>query len=203
MLKDYTYDHMPSLKPIPLGGGDEVSWWQSVKDWRKNARKFMVVEDWYYTLPCGTRIMIPKGFIFDGASVPRFLWPLLDPFGILLIPGLIHDFGYRYNFLLNGDGDPIMINAGQKHFDEIFLNVAKKCNGLFITNKMAWRSLRIFGRVAWNNGRKRGADVYWHKRRSINDIWKEVMYAYNPSDYYPSGKPRNVYLADFGGAEVA
>lgn len=197
MLSKYPYGFMPSLKPIPLGGGDDVSWSQSVKDWRKNGRKWMVTENWYYTLPCDTKIMIPKGFIFDGASVPRFLWPLLDPFGILLIPGLIHDFAYRYNFLLDENGMPIMVNAGQKHFDVIFRDVAKKCNGLFLTNNAAYRSLRWFGRYAWEDNRVTSADVFWNKQRSIERIWDEVMISYDPNNYYISGKPRNIYLSEF------
>ncbi len=193
---DYDFKYMPSLKPIPLGDGEDSSVWQSITDWRKNARKFMLIEDWYYTLPNGIRIYIPKGFIFDGASVPRFLWPILDPFGILMIPGLIHDFGYRYNFLLDEMGLPIYVNYGQAHFDQIFFEVAKKCNGLFITDKTAWRTLRIFGPIAWKNGRTRSADVYWHINRPIENIWREVMAAFNPSNYYISGKPRNLYIAD-------
>lgn len=45
----------------------------------------------------GQTITIPAGFISDGASVPRFLWCILDPpiCALTLIPSIIHDFLYR------------------------------------------------------------------------------------------------------------
>ena len=59
-----------------------------------------MARDFEYTLPDGREIVIPEGFVFDGASVPRLLWGLLSPTGLLLIGGLVHDFGYRFDLLV-------------------------------------------------------------------------------------------------------
>jgi len=46
------------------------------------------------------RIVAPKDFISNGASIPRFLWPIFGhPFHNENIePAVIHDFTYRYYY---------------------------------------------------------------------------------------------------------
>ena len=49
----------------------------------------------------GNKYVIPAGFKFDGASIPKFLHPFLSPqVGVLLIGGLVHDYAYKYATLL-------------------------------------------------------------------------------------------------------
>ena len=91
---------MPELKPVPIATKNHgfTVWLHSVRTWE-------LTEDWKYRLPTsctggkGVKIVIPKGFVFDGASVPRPLWAILHPSGLLLIPALVHDFAYRCGFL--------------------------------------------------------------------------------------------------------
>ena len=45
-------------------------------------------KDWNFSLN-GENYVIPKGFVFDGASVPKFLASWLSPTGVLLIGGLV------------------------------------------------------------------------------------------------------------------
>ena len=40
----------------------------------------------------GNNYVIPAGFKFDGASIPKFLHTFLSPVGVLLMGGLIHDY---------------------------------------------------------------------------------------------------------------
>ena len=44
------------------------------------------------------RLVIPEGFLFDGASIPRPLWSLLGlaPHGVMDGPALAHDFVYHH-----------------------------------------------------------------------------------------------------------
>jgi len=37
-------------------------------------------------------IIIPKGFVFDLASVPRMLWWLIAPFELSVVAALVHDY---------------------------------------------------------------------------------------------------------------
>lgn len=67
---------MPKLEPvrIPTEKHGLIAWMHSVRKWR-------LTEHWRYDLPesCRVgcrkvRIIVPKGFEFDGASIPRLLW---------------------------------------------------------------------------------------------------------------------------------
>lgn len=44
------------------------------------------------------RLVVPSGYRFDGASIPRFAWtPLgLAPHGVMDGPALLHDYTYNY-----------------------------------------------------------------------------------------------------------
>lgn len=47
----------------------------------------------YYVgaLGSGRAVVVPVGFVTDGASVPRALWPFLPPWGSYSRPAVIHD----------------------------------------------------------------------------------------------------------------
>jgi hypothetical protein len=44
------------------------------------------------SLGSGKKIEVPVGFVTDGASVPRFLWWFLPPWGKYSRPAVIHDY---------------------------------------------------------------------------------------------------------------
>ncbi len=52
-------------------------------------RKWRLIEDWH--TPFG---VVPKGFTTDGASVPRMLWVVFSPAGVLFQASVIHDHLY-------------------------------------------------------------------------------------------------------------
>jgi len=61
---------MPHMKPLPMGTSG-VGFWKGIKMWLTTSRKWELTDDWVYTIN-GTRFKVPKGFVFDGASVPKF-----------------------------------------------------------------------------------------------------------------------------------
>ena len=67
----------------------------------------------------GVEYVIPAGFQFDGASVPKFLATFLSPVGVLLMGGLIHDYGYKYATLLKKDLTTIGPKP-QSYMDKLF-----------------------------------------------------------------------------------
>ena len=156
--------NMPKLTPIPiktLGKGTFARIWA----WVTEVRKWKVVEDWEYELPNKTIIIIPENFIFDGASIPRPLWGVLSPTGLLLIPGLIHDFGYRFDYIWVLDSDNKVykdkVGAGQEDWDKLFYEVGLKVNGMKIINLLAWLVLASLGKYAWKDNRERNdKDVF-------------------------------------------
>ena len=128
-----------------------------------------VMQPWTFILPeiklhfyklvlSGQKIIIEKGFIFDGASVPRILWwiPGLSPVGILLIPGLIHDYIYKNGCLEGPDssGYIVVFSIYRRLADAIFLQVGKYINGVIGIDYIAWLAVRLFGWHAWNKHRK-------------------------------------------------
>jgi hypothetical protein len=145
----------PILKPIPIKTKG-LSYWKKLWIWATSSRKFEVIEDYYFYIPwLDITIKIPKGFIFDGASIPKFLWPILSPTGILFIPGLFHDYGYKYNKWIDENDNEIYIGKGQKFFDINFGKLGEYINDMKILDTVAYRALRMFGWKAWNDHRKK------------------------------------------------
>jgi hypothetical protein len=116
-------------------------------------RKWEVVEE-YEARMVMLCVCIPRGFIFDGASIPKVFRGLLSPVGILLIPGMVHDFAYRYHAILTpGNQDRHnMQPITKKNADLIFLNLANEINGKRIINRIAYLAVKYFGHKAWNAG---------------------------------------------------
>ncbi len=154
---------MPILKPVPIKT-QKKPFFTQLWTWISEVRKWEVAENWEYELEDGTRIVIPKGFVFDGASIPRPLWAILSPTGLLLIPGLIHDFGYKFDYLwaLNTEEGEKYIKvyevSGQQFWDEMFYKVGMKVNEMEVINALAWLPLTLFGFIAWNNHRDNEGD---------------------------------------------
>lgn len=155
-----TPSQMPKLTPLPIRTKGK-GLFSRIKAWVTDVRQWQLVENWEFDLPDGRRVLIPKGFVFDGASIPRPLWALLSPTGLLLIPGLIHDFGYRYDYIyvVGKDGEICKQDQamGQTHWDEMFYQVAKQVNGMVLLDWLAWLALTTFGWLSWKSNRNRSA----------------------------------------------
>ncbi len=154
---------MPILTPVPIKTKNRTFCTRFYR-WITYVRKWRVVENWHYTLADGSVIVIPKNFVFDGASIPKPLWFLLSPTGLLLIPGLIHDFAYRYDYLWmvkNENGttqyEKYQHNAGRYYWDKLFKTVGQNVNGMKIINTLASTALFMAGGCAWEKNRKRNA----------------------------------------------
>jgi hypothetical protein len=124
-----------------------------IKMWLLGTRHWEISKDFHYKLN-GEDFVIPAGFKFDGASIPKFLHPFLSPVGVLLIGGLIHDYGYKYATLLKKNKKDTLGTISQKRADEIFRDINIGVNGFYLMNYLAYWSLRLGGFVAWNGHRK-------------------------------------------------
>jgi hypothetical protein len=142
---------MPIMRPIPIhtkGIGPFKKIWR----WMTSVRQWEIIEDYRFNLD-GVLVIIPKGFVFDGASIPRPLWAILSPTGLLFIPGLLHDFGYRYNYLLvichDGTYVKYMSGRGKLFWDKVFYRASMIVNGVNIVSSIAFLALVLFGGHAW------------------------------------------------------
>ena len=151
---------MPNLKPLPIPmKGKDI--FMRIASWLFSMRRWVVLDNWYFTLEDGTEIVLHKGFEFDGASVPRPLWFFLSPTGLLLIPGLLHDYGYKYNQLWQKDSNGQIVaykkDATREEWDELFWKVGQQINGLAVIDYIAYLGVKYFGKGAWNKHRKANA----------------------------------------------
>ena len=126
--------------------------------WLTGSRHWIIAKDFVFTIddPDGTgpcQLVIPKGFQFDGASIPKFLHTWLSPTGVLLMGGLVHDYAYKYA-TLKRKGKGTLGPMTQKQSDIIFRDINVEINGFKFLNYLAYCALRIGGFVAWNGHRK-------------------------------------------------
>ena len=154
---DFSYDELPHMQPIRIPTADK-GFWGAIWLWIMTVRNWTIKKDFYYTIN-GEKYVIPAGFTFDGASVPKFLASFLSPVGVSLIGGLIHDYGYKYKTLLKADKKSTCGDKDQKWMDETFRDINIKVNGFGFLNYLAYWALRIGGFVAWNGHRKRNAKI--------------------------------------------
>lgn len=133
-MKDYIH---PILKPV-------------IRPYNKN--RVELREDFNYKCPeYGIEVRLQKGFIFDGASIPRLFWVTTGtPFEPQhLGPGLVHDALYRKA------ADYLGRIVTRKEADKVF-KYALKMNRInaYQVFKM-YQGLRIGGLLAWNKHRKK------------------------------------------------
>ena len=153
----FYYKGMPKLQPIPIRTKGK-GFWKGILLWLLSTRNWILTDDWKYNID-GTEYVIPAGFQFDGASIPKFLRTFFSPVGVLLIGGLVHDYAYKYKTLLKVNKKETMGELTQKRADEIFRDINVIVNGFYTMNRLAYWSLRLGGFVAWNGHRKRNSKI--------------------------------------------
>ena len=153
----FSYKEMPQLKPIAIKTKGK-GFWKGIALWLLSTRNWELTKDWKYNID-GTEYVIPAGFQFDGASIPKFLRTFFSPVGVLLIGGLVHDYAYKYKTLLKANKKDTMGELTQKRADEIFRDINIIVNGFYTMNRLAYWSLRLGGFVAWNGHRKRNSKI--------------------------------------------
>lgn len=145
--------NMPKVRPLPIKTKD-LPWHKAVWAWMTQPRRWELLEDYVLDLPGFGKIMVPAGFIFDGASIPRIFWVFLSPTGLLFIPGLFHDYGYKHNRLYHSSlGIDYSRRRGysRKFWDDLFRKIANHVNGMAPINRTAWAAVRA---GAWNVWRR-------------------------------------------------
>ena len=153
----FSYEELPHLQPVRIATKGK-GFWKGIIMWLLTTRNWVTTKDWKYKIN-DVEYVIPAGFQFDGASIPKFLRTFFSPVGVLLIGGLVHDYMYKYTACkpLNKK-DPLLL-VDQKRADQIFRDINIEVNGFYFMNYLAYWSLRLGGFVAWNGHRKVGAKI--------------------------------------------
>lgn len=112
------------------------------------------------------RINVVRGFMYDGASVPRFIWTLLGilPDGVHRSAALIHDWLYRYQGLPPFGSfqkwneeyrfwESIDYPWTREQCDKMFSNILGFFSVSTFRRKAMYKAVRVFGFGPWRNGK--------------------------------------------------
>ena len=152
----FEYKEMPHMTPILIATKGK-GFWGAIWMWITGSRNWIIAKDFVFKMG-GVQYVIPKGFQFDGASIPKFLHTWLSPTGVLLMGGLVHDYAYKYESLKK-KSKGANTKLTQKESDIIFRDINIENNGFKLMNYLAYWGLRIGGFVAWNGHRKLNAKI--------------------------------------------
>jgi hypothetical protein len=152
----FTYKEMPTMRPltIPTKG---KGFWGAIWMWIMTSRQWEITKDWRYEIN-DQKFVIPKGFVFDGASIPKFFRAWLSPVGVLMMGGLVHDYAYKYETLLLGNKKTTIGVINQKLADRYFKDINISVNGFRVLNYIGYYALRLGGYFAWKGHRNRKCD---------------------------------------------
>lgn len=113
--------------------------------------RFRVVEE--ARIPGGLRsgppVVLPEGFTFDAASVPRLVWTIIAPVELGIVAPAVHDFLYR----TGGDGG----KWTRGEADGLFLDHMKAEGVGWLKRRAAWLAVRVGGRASWQEPTGSGA----------------------------------------------
>lgn len=154
----FSFEEMPHMQPIMIATKNR-GFWGAIILWMLSVRTWKLSRDFKYTLD-GQSYIIPEGFVFDGASVPKFLASFLSPVGVLLVGGLVHDYAYKYTALRKvgaTKGEILLLDKAEA--DRIFRDINIEVNGFHLLNYLTYWTLRAFGFVAWRKHRKVNAKI--------------------------------------------
>jgi hypothetical protein len=107
-----------------------------------------LLEPLHYRTRGGMLITMPSGMVFDGASIPRLVWPLLPSKAACLEFGSLHDWMYRVG---------PSIGVRKRHWaDDIGWEalVLQKIGNEWQRDAI-WEGLKIGGGPAWRRWRAR------------------------------------------------
>jgi hypothetical protein len=86
----------------------------------------------------GSMIRVPAGFETDFASVPRFFWRILPPWGRYGKAAVVHDYLYGSHA------------CTRERADEIFLEAMTVLGVPAWKRNVMYRAVRWFGQAAWD-----------------------------------------------------
>lgn len=97
-------------------------------------------------------IRAPKGFTFDGESIPLWLQWLSPPFGDSKRGACIHDYLYRNAGYIDADGRLHPVSRSQA--DAVYRELIEAKGLPRWRANIRWATLRLVGGFAWQANRK-------------------------------------------------
>lgn len=127
MQEPAEFDHLPEMTPPE--GDSEI--WTVSQDWQSPPIKHLG----------GRRVFIANGFTTDGASIPRFAWPIVGhPLDVpMLGPALVHDALYSGQWTTN-----------HAEADWCLLECMQLVGMGWIKRNVIWSAVRTCGWTVWD-----------------------------------------------------
>lgn len=88
------------------------------------------------------KIVVPAGFVWDGGSVPRIFWNLVDPWGKASKPYLLHDWLYNTQ------------ERSRLVSDAILMEAMEVVGVSFVKRNLIHIGVRLGGWAAWGQHKK-------------------------------------------------
>jgi len=163
-----SYLYMPITRNIPIDILHAGSWFNKLKKWRGSLPEELLMEDFYQILPKSINkvfgfsdtvelcCFVPKGFLFNGASIPRALAFIYLPDDILYLGAFLHDFMYSYAGLMvfTEDMDEMIFSSvSRSGADYIFNEMNEIVNDFTTGTYPAYRVLKLVGGSVWDKCR--------------------------------------------------
>jgi hypothetical protein len=119
-------------------------------------RRWRLDEDLVVT-SYGWTLVVPKGRVSDGASIPRVFWPIMDPFELSVAAPFVHDELYGSGGVIRASDVGVPAERETHHFtrndaDNFLYDVAAQEGVWWWRRSLARRMLRWFGAGNWNVG---------------------------------------------------
>lgn len=147
-----------------------------------------------FTIPgTGQRIVVPRGFVTDFASVPRIFWTVFPKHGEYTTAAIVHDYLYWRQ------------QCTREQADELFEFVMKDSDVSSGTRFAIYGAVRFGGGAAWESNQQAREDGYiriipemymsfpiktrWsdyreYLRDMVDDIWREEEFRTNNTPPY-------------------
>lgn len=115
-------------------------------------RGYQLQQDFAYVTRAGRVFTAPAGFITDGGSVPRILWPLYPPFGSDNDEAyVVHDYLYAHAETFEGNDNGHLSRANA---DAVMLEIMEVKGFRTTGRRTVWSGVRAGGWVAWRRHRQ-------------------------------------------------
>ncbi len=114
---------------------------RTLLSWEDDATEFVVEEafDAYWNRAGNiTKIIIPRGFTTDLASVPRIFQSIIPKLGHHIRPAIVHDYCYEG-----------FTNLTKKEADQMFLEGMKATKVSWLRRNAMWLAVRVGGKGHW------------------------------------------------------
>jgi len=116
-----------------------VKIYNALRTERKNNKLWQLLEDFKIQID-DMVVVVPAGFLTNGASVPRMFWwlcpPLAGPFGDAAV---VHDYMYFKNSKW----------SDRKQADQFLYQIGRTHGATWLQAQLVYRAVRIFGGSYW------------------------------------------------------